>query len=158
MQETIECLQKNFLFHQGLKPRKQFGIRNSRHHDHYLLEPNHFDHQKRHPTLEISMQKNLKQIKKTPHQNLHIIFGVVNDKNVDKLLNLLPKNAKYYFCKANIERGLCKEKLKQKAVFLGLNGDSYNSVKSAYLNAKKNASDEDLIFIAGSAFVIAEII
>ncbi len=100
----------------------------------------------------------IRQIKKTKYRKLHFLIGFVKDKKTEKILKLLPKNARYYFCKANIERGLCKEKLKQKAVFLGLNGESYNSVKSAYLNAKKNALDEDLIFIAGSAFVIAEII
>jgi dihydrofolate synthase/folylpolyglutamate synthase len=99
-----------------------------------------------------------KQIEQTPHKNLHIVFGVVNDKNLDLILDLLPKNARYYFCKPNIERGLDEEFLKNLANKKEIKGNSFTSVIEALKAAKKQAKNDDLIFIGGSTFVVAEVV
>jgi dihydrofolate synthase / folylpolyglutamate synthase len=98
------------------------------------------------------------QIKQTPHKRLHFVFGVVNDKNIDTILKILPKNAVYYFTRANIPRALDENVLAEKAKSAGFTGDTYPGVQIALQNAKKNASDNDLIFIGGSTFVVAEAI
>ena len=98
------------------------------------------------------------QLKQTPHKNLHVVFGAVNDKDLDSILNLLPKNAKYYFCKPNILRGLDENILKEIANKKEIKGDSYSSVKTALARAKKQAQLEDLIFIGGSTFMAAEVV
>ena len=100
----------------------------------------------------------LNQIHKEQFDTLHIVLGVVNDKNLDEILPLFPKNAKYYFCKPNIARGLGAEILQQKAKDFKLNGKVYNSVSNAYQEAKKKASKNDFIYIGGSTFVVAEIL
>ncbi len=100
----------------------------------------------------------LNQIQKEQFDELHIILGVVNDKNLDKILPLFPKNAKYYFCKPNIPRGLDAEILQQKALNFQLNGKVYNSVSNAYQDAAKKANKNDFIYIGGSTFVVAEIL
>lgn len=100
----------------------------------------------------------INQIKKTPHQHLHFVLGLVNDKEIDKILTLLPKQATYYFCKANIPRALSEEILKEKATSLGLNGNTYNSVNEAFQTALKNAGKNDLVFVGGSTFVVAEVV
>jgi dihydrofolate synthase/folylpolyglutamate synthase len=71
---------------------------------------------------------------------------------------LFPKNAKYYFCKPNISRGLEATILKEKAAGFELKGEIYNSVSNAYANATKKAMPNDFIYIGGSTFVVAEII
>ena len=85
-------------------------------------------------------------------------MGVVNDKNLDEILPLFPKTAKYYFCKPNISRGLDAETLKDKAAIYSLTGETYSSVSNAYLNAKQKSTVKDLIYIGGSTFVVAEIL
>ena len=99
----------------------------------------------------------LAQIKNIPHNNLHIITGFVADKAVDKVLNLYPKNANYYYTQANIPRALLKENLQETAKQYQLNGEVYNSVNTALQAAKANASKEDIILICGSFFIIAEL-
>ena len=98
------------------------------------------------------------QINTIPHDHLHFILGVVNDKDISTILSLLPKNATYYFCKADIPRGLPADELKMKAILVGLQGDCHASVKEAYKSAKAIATSRDLIFIGGSTFVVAEVI
>jgi len=100
----------------------------------------------------------LDQIKQTPYNKLHMVFGVVDDKNIEKLLTILPKVAEYYFTKADIPRALDENILKEKAKGAGLNGKSFTKVKDALNNAKKNAGVNDLIFIGGSTFVVAEVV
>jgi dihydrofolate synthase/folylpolyglutamate synthase len=100
----------------------------------------------------------LKNIENVPYTDLHFVIGVVNDKDVSKILAMLPKNATYYFCKPDIPRGLEAESLKQKAEGFGLHGDIYPSVKSAFRIAQQNAGDDDLVFVGGSTFVVAEIV
>ena len=99
-----------------------------------------------------------KQLKTIKYDNLHFILGTVNDKNIDKILSLLPTEAKYYFCQADIPRSLDKELLQNKSSKYLLFGDTYTSVKSAYSNAILNAEKDDCIFIGGSTFIVAEII
>jgi len=100
----------------------------------------------------------LNQLKKEDYTQLHIVLGVVNDKNLDEILPLFPKEAKYYFCKPNISRGLDTFILYKKATEFGLKGEIYNSVSKAYSIAKENAAATDFIYIGGSTFVVAEIL
>jgi dihydrofolate synthase/folylpolyglutamate synthase len=100
----------------------------------------------------------LKNIANTPHQNLHIVMGMVKDKDIDGVLALLPQKASYYFCAPALERALPAPDLAQKAGKFNLNGQIYKSVKSALRQAKENAKSNDLIFVGGSTFVVAEIL
>ena len=100
----------------------------------------------------------INQLKQIKFNKLHIVFGTVNDKKINDILNLLPKDAKYYFCKAKIDRALNADKLKSIANEYKLISESFESVEKALLNAKNNAKKEDLIFIGGSTFVVAEVI
>jgi len=100
----------------------------------------------------------LKQLLNEQYDQLHIVMGVVNDKNLDSILELFPKNATYYFCKPNIPRGLEAKTLKEQAKRFDLNGEAYRSVKQALNEAQNTANKEDLIFIGGSTFVVAEVV
>jgi dihydrofolate synthase/folylpolyglutamate synthase len=100
----------------------------------------------------------LNQLKKEQFEQLHIVLGVVNDKDLEEILPLFPKNAIYYFCKPNIPRGLDAAILSIKATEFNLVGEIYNSVSNAYQSAIKNASPKDLIYIGGSTFVVSEIL
>ena len=91
-------------------------------------------------------------------KHLHFIFGMVNDKDPESILYLLPKNATYYFCKPDIPRGMDADELKQHAFKAGLRGEAYNSVTLALNSAKNNAGPNDLVFVSGSTFVVAEVI
>ncbi|MBY0487986.1 MAG: bifunctional folylpolyglutamate synthase/dihydrofolate synthase [Flavobacteriaceae bacterium] len=100
----------------------------------------------------------LNQIKKEKFEQLHIVLGVVNDKDLDEILPLFPKEAKYYFCKPNISRGLDALILQKKAEDFQLIGKAYNSVSNAYREAMNKSSKNDFIYIGGSTFVVAEIL
>lgn len=99
----------------------------------------------------------LNQLQEEKFEQLHIVLGMVNDKEITKILSMFPKNAIYYFCKPNIPRGLDANILQREASQLGLKGDVYASVALALSNATKNASEKDLIFAGGSTFVVAEL-
>lgn len=100
----------------------------------------------------------LKQVKKTTYSKLHFVFGTVNDKETDHILALLPKDAEYYFCKAQIPRALDEKVLAEKAKVAGLSGSSYTTVASALEAAKINSTINDLILVGGSNFVVAEVL
>jgi len=100
----------------------------------------------------------VRQIKKTSFKHLHFVFGMVNDKNPESILYLLPQNANYYFCRPNIPRGMDEEELSKHAFKAGLNGQTYSSVREAFNIATNNADIDDLIFVGGSTFVVAEIV
>ncbi len=100
----------------------------------------------------------MNQIKKEKYNQLHIVLGVVNDKDLETILPLFPKNANYYFCKPKIERGLAAKILQEKAKSYQLIGTTYASVSKAYKSAVDKSSIKDLIFIGGSNFVVAEIL
>jgi len=100
----------------------------------------------------------LNQIRNEKFNELHFVLGVVNDKDLDEILPLFPKNAHYYFCKPNIPRGLDAEILQQKAANFQLNGKVYNSVSNAYQTAMHKAGKNDFVYIGGSTFVVAEVL
>jgi dihydrofolate synthase/folylpolyglutamate synthase len=102
------------------------------------------------------MQMLVEQILNTPHQELHMVLGMVNDKDHAAVLSILPKQAHYYFTKASIPRSLNENKLQKMAGNSGLQGESYPDVNSALKAAKKNAGSNDLIFIGGSTFIVAD--
>jgi dihydrofolate synthase/folylpolyglutamate synthase len=99
----------------------------------------------------------LNQIQKETFDHLHIVLGVVNDKELDEVLPLFPKNATYYFCKPNIPRGLDAVSLQENALRFSLVGNVYESVNEAFSTAQKNASKNDFIYVGGSTFVVAEL-
>ena len=100
----------------------------------------------------------LDQLLNEKFENLHIVLGVVEDKNLEAILPIFPKDANYYFCKPNIPRGLDKLLLKEKAKDFNMFGNVYKSVDEAYKMALCYASKDDLIYVGGSTFVVAEII
>ncbi|MDO9137054.1 MAG: folylpolyglutamate synthase/dihydrofolate synthase family protein [Lutibacter sp.] len=100
----------------------------------------------------------LKQLQEETFEQLHIVLGVVNDKDLKSVLPLFPKNATYYFCKPNIPRGLDEVEFQQQCAKFQLVGKAYNSVQSAYETALKHAKKNDLIYVGGSTFVVAEVV
>lgn len=96
---------------------------------------------------------NLKTIE---YSHLHFVFGTVNDKDVSKILELLPKEATYYFTKANIPRALDENELFEKAQKVKLKGKTFSTVKDAIEAAKKAVKKNDLILIGGSTFVVGD--
>lgn len=100
----------------------------------------------------------LQQIDQTPHDKLHMVISMVKDKDIDKVLSLLPKNAIYYFSKAGIPRGMEAELLREKASQHGLQGVGYLSLKEAYNEALAKAGKKDLVLVGGSTFTVAELI
>lgn len=100
----------------------------------------------------------LAQINQQSFEKLHFVLGVVNDKDIANILQLLPKNATYYFCQAKIPRALDVNILAEKASAVGLSGTTFPSVEAAYQAAQKNATAQDMIFIGGSTFVVAEVV
>ena len=105
---------------------------------------------------EAGIKEVLRQVSATPHRQLHFILGMVNDKDITTILSLLPKKAKYYFCKASIPRALPAHELAAQAQALRLKGEIYPSVKKALRAAKQNAGRHDLILIGGSTFTVAD--
>ena len=104
------------------------------------------------------MQYIAAQLEKTPQNRLHIVLGMVNDKDVDGVLSLLPTDAVYYFTQASVKRAMPSEKLMEKALAKGLKGNAYRTVADAYAEARKNARKEDLIFVGGSTFVVSDML
>lgn len=98
------------------------------------------------------------QLSEMEYTNLHIIMGMVNDKDINGVLELLPKNAIYYFTQASVKRALPAEEVKRLANIHGLSGKSYPSVETALEEAKKKAEKNDLIFIGGSSFIVADLL
>ena len=98
------------------------------------------------------------QLSDMTFRKLHFVLGCVNDKDIDGILNLLPHYAEYYFCKADIPRGLDANILADKALQVGLRGNVYESVQQAYNSALNNAHFDDVVFIGGSNFTVAEVI
>ena len=100
----------------------------------------------------------LQQIAAHKHDQLHFVFGVVNDKNIDKILSMLPQEAIYYFTKASLPRALDENALAAQAKSYGLIGQTYAKVSEAYTAALGKAGQNDMVFVGGSTFVVAEII
>ena len=100
----------------------------------------------------------LEQLQKEDFEQLHIVLGVVSDKDLKQILPLFPSEAAYYFCQPNIERAMKVDILQAEASEIGLNGKTYTSVKNAYDSALKQAGPKDVIYIGGSTFVVAEVL
>lgn len=98
----------------------------------------------------------VKQLGKTPHRKLHFVIGMVNDKDLTHVLELLPPQAEYYFTQANIVRALAATELQKFAENYNLIGNSFQTVEAAVKNAQSNANADDIIFIGGSNFVVGE--
>lgn len=100
----------------------------------------------------------VKNIQSTPYRHLHMVIGMVNDKDISKVLSLLPTAATYYFCKPDLPRGLEAGNLQQQAANFDLQGKVYSSVKEALATAQQAAETGDLVFVGGSTFVVAEVV
>lgn len=107
---------------------------------------------------EDGIQAVLESIKTIPYKKLHLVFGMMKDKAVNPILQLLPKQAQYYFCSPNFKRALDVETLLIGAKQQDLNGETFPSVKEAYYFAKLQAHKDDLVLIMGSCFVVAEVL
>jgi len=118
-----------------------------------------------HPTIicdtahnEAGIRYTMQQLVALNHNHIHIVFGMVNDKDVHAVLTLLPKNATYYFTQAAIPRALPAGLLQQQASEHGLSGNCYLSVQAALDAARKHAGTNDVIYVGGSTFVVAEVL
>lgn len=103
-------------------------------------------------------QYTIQQLESRCHGRLHIIIGMVSDKDVSTILKLLPKNATYYFTQASVKRAMPADEIATKAQEAGLKGKTYKKVVTAYRAAMKNATPEDLIFVGGSNFIVADML
>jgi len=106
---------------------------------------------------EDGIRQMLKQVSLTTYNQLHIVFGIVKDKDADKVLSLLPADAHYYFTNARIPRALPAEELRDQAKKYHLTGFSFSDVNSALLEALDKSSETDLILVCGSVFVVGEV-
>lgn len=104
------------------------------------------------------LEYTIKQLSSMTFDKLRVILGFVNDKNVDSVLGLFPKDAEYYFTQASIPRALDENILKEKAEIAGLKGEKYQDVPSAYGSALKKSGPNDLIFVGGSTFIVADLL
>jgi dihydrofolate synthase/folylpolyglutamate synthase len=100
----------------------------------------------------------LAQLARQKYKTLRFVLGMVNDKDVDKVLSMLDKNAIYYLCKADIPRGLAVEALAEKASAFGLTFKKCDSVKQALQQAQAESEEGDLVFVGGSTFTVAEVV
>ncbi|GHT00384.1 folylpolyglutamate synthase [Bacteroidia bacterium] len=100
----------------------------------------------------------VQQLKAERYEKLHVIFGMVNDKDISAVLQLLPKDAVYYFTQASIPRALNANVLAEQAGTYGLKGEKFSTVEEAFLSAKQNATKKDSIFVGGSTFVVADVL
>ena len=100
----------------------------------------------------------VEEITSGKYQRIHFVYGTAADKDLDTILSFLPKQAIYYFAKANIPRGMTTDVLQDIALQNGLNGLEYPSVAAAYRNALSSANKDDIVVVAGSIFVVAEVL
>jgi len=98
------------------------------------------------------------QLEQIPHRNLHMVWGMVNDKDATAILRLLPRNAHYYFTPSSVPRSMDPKALVSLAMAHGLQGSAHESVKAAYTAAREAAATEDLVFTGGSTFVVADLL
>jgi dihydrofolate synthase/folylpolyglutamate synthase len=117
-----------------------------------------------HPTIVLDVGHNedgikqiVKQVEITEHNHLHIVIGLVKDKEIEKVLSLLPAHATFYFTKASIERALPEDALAEAAHKINLKGHHYPTVQQALQTAINNSKADDLIVVCGSVFVVGEV-
>ena len=96
------------------------------------------------------------QIKSQPCKNLHIVFGMVDDKDIDTVMNMLPTNATYYFTQAQTKRAIPANIVKEKGKEHHLKGYVFSQVADAYKAALHHANEEDFIFVGGSSYIVAD--
>ncbi len=106
---------------------------------------------------EPGIREMLSQLKLEHFKQLHLIIGMVKDKEIFGIMQMLPADARYYFTQANIPRALPAEELKEKAFALGMKGENYSNVNEAIKAAKINASPYDIILVCGSIFLVSEV-
>lgn len=104
------------------------------------------------------MQYIAQQLMQTPHDRLHIIIGMVSDKDITHVLSMLPKEAEYYFTQASVQRAMPVERFAELAYKEGLKGSNFSNVEEAFLAAKANAGKNDVIFVGGSTFIVADML
>jgi dihydrofolate synthase/folylpolyglutamate synthase len=107
---------------------------------------------------EAGIREVMAQVEITPHKKLHMVFGAVNDKKLDLIIPLLPRDASYYLCKPDIPRGLDVELLSEIFMAAGLDFKASSSVREAYHEALNTAGPEDMILVGGSTFVVADVL
>lgn len=107
---------------------------------------------------EAGIHEVLHMLKHTPHRRLHIVLGMVGDKDIRNILKLLPQKATYYFCRAGIPRALDAGELQKMGFRAGLRGENCETVKKALKAAQHKAGKGDLVFVGGSTFTVAEVI
>ena len=107
---------------------------------------------------EDGIREVVKNIAAVPYEKLHMVIGMVKDKDISSVLKLLPKGATYYFCQPDIPRAKAAKELAAEAKVYHLEGKAYISIPEALNAAKRNASSKDLIFVGGSTFVVAEVV
>lgn len=100
----------------------------------------------------------VKQLQQQKYEKLHIVFGMVNDKDIEGVLSIMPKEATYYFCQASVKRAMPSQQLKTLAEAHELKGNTFANVLDAYNSARQNASQNDFIYIGGSSFIVADLI
>jgi dihydrofolate synthase / folylpolyglutamate synthase len=117
-----------------------------------------------HPTVVMDVGHNedgvtqiVTQLKDSSYNKLHIIIGMVKDKEIEKVLAILPTDATYYFTKAHIPRALPETEVQKKASAFGLHGESFENVNTAIAEAMQHASKDDLILVCGSVFLVGEV-
>jgi len=106
---------------------------------------------------EDGMRQVIEQLELSDFHHLHVVIGMVKDKEIDKVLALLPKHAQYYFTRARIPRALPEDELASRGIQQGLKGESFPDVSSALDKALFNAQPEDMILVCGSVFVVGEV-
>lgn len=107
---------------------------------------------------EAGIKEVLEQIRQTPHEQLHFVLAMVNDKDISKILSLLPTSATYYFSNAQLPRALKADDLAAQAKTKGLQGQVFPTIVDALKAAQSNAKANDLVFVGGSTFTVAEVI
>ena len=100
----------------------------------------------------------VEQLSRQTYRQLHIVMGMVNDKDISGVLAMLPKDAIYYFTKASVSRALNENEVKRLAGEAGLEGNTYPSVKDAFEAAQASAHPDDFIFVGGSTFIVADLL
>ncbi|MDE6715262.1 MAG: bifunctional folylpolyglutamate synthase/dihydrofolate synthase, partial [Muribaculaceae bacterium] len=100
----------------------------------------------------------VEQLGNERYKRLHMVVGFVSDKDIENILGMLPRNAVYYFAKASIPRALDADKLQEMAKAHGLEGDSYGTVSDAYEAALADAGEDDMVYVGGSCFVVADLL
>ena len=100
----------------------------------------------------------VKQLELQEYDNLRIVMGMVNDKDISTVLSMMPKHAVYYFTQASVKRAMPCRDFKAKAAVYGLEGDAYPTVRQAYEAASHDASQNDLVFVGGSSFIVANLL